>query len=385
MKEFKINICGDFYVDCGSTTIQRNKDNLLASVTKLFAEAHVNIVNLEAPITVNEKKIIKTGPYLKQSLDISQMMVNSNINAVTLSNNHIMDYGAKGLIQTIQQLDMHSIKHVGAGLNSSEASRPLMLNKNGISCAIVNICENEWSISSENDAGSNPLEIIQNTKQIQSAKKVADYVIVIIHGGHEYYNLPSPRMVKQYRYFAEIGADIIVGHHPHCISGYEIHMNVPIFYSLGNFIFTKQSKNHSWYLGLILQLSIDNNKGIDWKLIPTRQSKIDSILEILPGDECATIFREVERLNNIIGNKDALLKAWVDYLHENREAHLQNISIISSIPNRYIRALLRKSGFINLLLSKRHRSYLLSYLRCEAHNDAAREILEAELINYKEN
>ena len=58
---------------------------------------------------------------------------------------------------------------------------------------------------------------------------------MIVHGGHECYNLPSPRMQKQYLFYADQGADIVVGHHTHCISGYEVYKGVPIYYSLGNF------------------------------------------------------------------------------------------------------------------------------------------------------
>jgi len=58
-------------------------------------------------------------------------------------------------------------------------------------------------------------------------------------------------MVKQYRFYAENGADAIVGHHTHCIGGYEIYKDVPIIYSLGNFLFTLPSKREEWYSGLL--------------------------------------------------------------------------------------------------------------------------------------
>jgi poly-gamma-glutamate capsule biosynthesis protein CapA/YwtB (metallophosphatase superfamily) len=76
------------------------------------------------------------------------------------------------------------------------------------------------------------MDIIDNANQIKEAKATHDKVIVIVHGGHEYYNLPSPRMQKQYRFYADQGADFVVGHHTHCISGYEVYNGVPIYYSL---------------------------------------------------------------------------------------------------------------------------------------------------------
>ena len=113
---------------------------------------------------------------------------------------------------------------------------------------IFNFCENEWSIAESDNPGANPMDIIDNANQIKYARELADYVIVIVHGGHEYYNLPSPRMQKQYRFYADQGADIVVGHHTHCISGNEVYKGVPIYYSLGNFIFTKNKKTMSGIL-----------------------------------------------------------------------------------------------------------------------------------------
>jgi poly-gamma-glutamate capsule biosynthesis protein CapA/YwtB (metallophosphatase superfamily) len=157
------------------------------------------------------------------------------IDAVTMANNHILDYGYKGVKDTFKELVDHKIKYIGAGNDLTEARKPLSLHKDGMKIAILNFCENEWSIAEDDSPGANPMDIIDNTNQIREAKASHDKVIVIVHGGHEYYNLPSPRMQKQYRFYADQGADIVVGHHTHCISGNEVYKGVPIYYSLGNF------------------------------------------------------------------------------------------------------------------------------------------------------
>ena len=132
----------------------------------------------------------------------------------------------------------------------SDASKYITLEKDGLKIAIINFCENEWSIAEAGSPGANPMDIIDNASQIKSAKESHDKVIVIVHGGHEYYNLPSPRMQKQYHFYADQGADIFVGHHTHCISGNEVYKGVPIYYSLGNFLFTMNNSNNEWYTGM---------------------------------------------------------------------------------------------------------------------------------------
>ena len=62
-------------------------------------------------------------------------------------------------------------------------------------------------------------------------------VVVIYHGGNEYYPLPRPELKKTFHFLADIGADAVVGHHTHVFSGYEMYNGIPLVYSLGNFFF----------------------------------------------------------------------------------------------------------------------------------------------------
>jgi hypothetical protein len=368
-----INICGDLFLS--QEHFLSEPESMLGSVFNIFTSSQINIVNLEAPIATNNHKITKTGPHLKHSPEVVSFLKKSNINVVTLANNHILDYGAEGLSQTLQLLGSNSIDNVGAAEELESAQKSLKLSIGNLKISIINFCENEWSIATPNQAGANPLDIIENTKQIRKAKNDSDYVLVIIHGGHEYYTLPNPRMVKQYRYFAEIGADMIIGHHPHCYSGYEIYNNVPIFYSLGNFLFTLKSKYSLWYTGLILQIEIDDTNKLLWKLIPIQQSQIDFNLKILVGEEARNILAEIEDLSKTIENSEHLKNAWESYLQEKTSSYLNLFSFVNAISSRYLRGISNKTGLSKLLNTKRYLCYLLNMLRCESHNDISKEIL----------
>ena len=383
MKNVTINITGDLYCEKSS---QLNTHPVISdNVIKLFSKSDINIVNLEAPITSSKCKIDKTGPHLKHSKKVIEILKKLNVNIVTLANNHLMDYGNLGLFDTIEAITKNNIDFVGAGANSNIASKPLIISKNGIKIGIINICENEWSIASKDDPGANPIDLIDNTKQIQHTKNNSDFLMIIIHGGHEYYNLPSPRMVKLYRYFADIGADIVIGHHPHCIGGHEIYNGTPIFYSLGNFIFTKKSKYESWYTGLVLQIYIEKNAEVKWKLIPVEQSKDNYSITIPEKDKIFKIITEVNTLSKIIVNDNALFKEWRSFVTTRKSSYLQSVSITNSFPNRYIRALFRKTGFMNLTFSKRLFKYYLNLLQCESHNDLAKEVLKDYIVKKNKN
>ena len=368
---------GDFYV---SDDFQ-NKDLIDKSVIDLFDKADYRIVNLEAPITEDnpKNKIIKTGPHLRMSSDtIMPYLHQLKIDAVTMANNHILDYGYKGVTDTFKELDDHKIEYIGAGNDLTEARKPLTLDKDGMKIAILNFCENEWSIAEDDSPGANPMDIIDNTNQIREAKASHDKVIVIVHGGHEYYNLPSPRMQKQYRFYADQGADIVVGHHTHCISGNEVYKGVPIFYSLGNFIFTQNSNNEDWYTGLILEVDISKEEIITLPH-PVQQTKRDFNLSLITGQGRKQIMERIMTFNEIIQDEWHLLDNWKKYIGKQRDAYLHYWSPLSFIKSRYIRSSIRKLGVS--FLNKKGISLYLNLMRCEAHKDLSEKIMEIYLNN----
>jgi len=215
----RILISGDFYI---ADSFQ-NQPLIDQSVKQLFATADYRIINLEAPLTANTSKnrILKTGPHLRSAAEtILPYLKQLKVNMVTLANNHVLDYGTIGLSDTFNNLQGNGIDYVGAGHNIQEATKQVTIEKGGMKIAILNFGENEWSIAGEDEPGANPLDIIDNVNQIKITKATHDKVICIIHGGHEYYHLPSPRMVKQYRFYAENGADAI------CWAPYTLHWRV---------------------------------------------------------------------------------------------------------------------------------------------------------------
>lgn len=372
----KVTIGGDFCVTSSFTSADLFNEDIL----DLFKNSDLNVLNMECPVidTGSNEKIKKTGPHLSTTDNVYNLLKQLNIHAVTLANNHILDYGHKGLNSTLKGCLKNGILTVGAGNNVKEATQPLIVKKNGVRIAFINFCEHEFSIATENQAGANPLDLIENLKEIKNAHSLADYVVVIIHGGHEHYNLPSPRMVKQYRFFAENGADAIIGHHTHCISGFEIHKGVPIFYSLGNLLFTMPYNNESWNYGLLVQFEIEIGNPLKWKIIPTKQSTKDFQLSICHGNDSSMIEEEINKCNNIIIQDDLLRKAWETYARKIESQIINDFSPINIIPGRYIRAILRKLGLNKIIFRERYLIPLINVIECESLCDLSQYILNSK-------
>lgn len=375
---FEILIGGDFYIN-------ENQDNsklFSQGLLELFEDADYRIINLETPIIESKKKIAisKTGPNLYTTpKKIIPFLKELNIDLATLANNHIMDYGNNGLLETLNHCKNNQIETVGVGKNKVQAAKPFVIKSKDNKIAILNFAENEWSSADENKSGANPMDIIENVSQIKQAKSQNDFVIVIIHGGHEYYHLPSPRMKKQYRFYAEEGADLIVCHHTHCIGGYEVFNNVPIFYSLGNFLFTNNSTREEWYTGLLLKLIIKRKSPISFDLIPIRQQKLNFNLRVLEGLEKEIVLKDIKKYNSIIKNDLLLLQNWNSFLKKSKKEYFQNLSPLNIIGNRYIRGGLRLIGINKLLMRSNYLKLLLNLMRCEAHVDASKAIIENHL------
>ena len=339
-------------------------------------------MNLECPVNKNgdDYKIIKHGPHLQTTEKIFDYLHQLNITAVTLANNHLLDYGVQGVESTLEECRKNNVSTVGAGSNLKEAAQHLILEKNNLKIAVVNFCEHEWSIATDETAGANPLDIIENLGQIKKAKQSADFVLVIVHGGNEYYNLPSPRVKKIFRFFAENGADAVISHHTHCISGYEIHNNVPLLYGLGNMLFTRKNDFTGWFTGLTAQLILEKGQPLQFHFIPTCHSVNDYTLSLLEGADKESVLKEVEHLSSIISDDTKLKKEWAAIVEKRSGLYLYAFSAIPAMPGRYVRSTLRRLGFVNKFLPKKYLTGVINYFTCQAHQDIAIEALKKKLL-----
>ena len=134
---------------------------------------------------------------------------------------------------------------VGIGKSIEDAAKPYSVNIKGKSIAILNFADNEFLSTHDGTINCNPLNPVQCFYDIKKSQQNHDYIIVIVHVGNEFYELPSPRTKKLYRYLIDHGADVVISHHTHAFSGCEIYDSKPIFYGLGNFIYDWRRKINS--------------------------------------------------------------------------------------------------------------------------------------------
>jgi poly-gamma-glutamate capsule biosynthesis protein CapA/YwtB (metallophosphatase superfamily) len=376
----KLFITGDFCPIGRNDELIHSKDYKLVfgDILNYLDSADLSITNLEAPATESTNPIIKSGPNIKVKPTTLNSLFNAGFNLVTLANNHIQDYGSIGIKDTMSYCKEYNIDFVGAGSNLAEARKPFITIIENKKIGILNFAENEFCAATSNTYGANPVNIINNHNDIVNLKKQVDYIIIIAHGGREHYQLPTPNLRERYRFYAECGADLIIGHHTHCYSGYEIHNNTPIFYSLGNFIFDYKKKYQKglWTQGFGLEITIIND-NIDFKLIPFHQGRESNPRLVLFNEEEKKEFDEnIKKLNNIITNDIAFFDKWNDYLKSQKADYKGNLLI----QNKFIRAAIKKGLLPKLYFhSKSHKVLLLNLFQCESHREIMIEIIKKDI------
>ncbi len=375
MSEIKILFTGDF---CPQLRIhelveQERYDLIFNDFKKELDGNDLNIVDLECPLTVEIKTIHKTGPHLKASPKVINALKFAGVNVVAMANNHIKDYRSEGLLETIQHCKNAGIATMGVGSNLKEARAPYYIELKGIRIAILNITENEWSNTQGDESGANPLDLVKNFNDIQEAKEKSDVVIVVFHGGNEFYELPSPRLKETFRFFVDAGASAVIGHHTHIVSGYEIYKGSPLFFSLGNFCFDWPGQRNSfWNIGFAVRLKFVKDREVSFDILPFKQNDDVAGVHALSTAEREKFDANIVRLNAIIADDDMLNEKFTAFCEEKKIIY----QIYLEPYRNNLLASLYKRGLIPSFFSKQKKRLHLNIIRCESHRDVLLQILK---------
>ncbi|PKM92498.1 MAG: hypothetical protein CVU81_00135 [Euryarchaeota archaeon HGW-Euryarchaeota-1] len=220
------------------------------------------LFNLETPIIKKKTSPIKkAGPHLF-SKELVLPVVNSESTIVAnLANNHIMDFGDTGLMNTLNECYKKNILVVGAGENIEKAKAPIIIDVGNKKVGIIGCCETQFGISAPWKSGVASIgHWIYSA--IRDLKDKVDIIIISVHGASEMSPWPSPEWQELLRSFIDTGANIVHGHHSHVPQGYEEYNDGVIFYGMGNFVVDPKAgedrQNTLW--SIIPKIKVANGK-----------------------------------------------------------------------------------------------------------------------------
>ena len=377
--QVKVTVFGDFVPSketAGSILSSRNCLALI-EIESLLEISDLSIVNLESPLSIGGKKRADLSYYHKSSPELAHALKRAGFSIACLANNHIRDLSDEGVHDTIRACKDAGLDVVGAGANIQTAATPLIRNTNGIKIAFIAVAENELSIATESSPGANPLDPITNCSAIIQLKKAVDHVVVILHGGNEYWSFPRPGLVKLCRHYVDVGASAIVCHHTHVFGGYEIYKGAPILYGLGNFLFDRKKPIPTgWNHGLVASFTFSKTELLSNQMIPIEN--IGGRIVILKDSKKQSVLDRVEEIANVISDSKLLRSEWEQYCAQRYDDYIEYVSCLGFI-ERNLRPIFPR--LIEKTTAKRVKT-LFNIVNCESHRELLLETLSMYLNSY---
>ena len=251
---------------------KNNYKNMFSGVSDLWKDSDYVAGNLECVLLDNASDYEKNDKeiHINAETKTANVLKENWFTLVSLANNHLADFKAKGVVNTLDTLDKVGLKHVGAGRNLTEAAEYDIQEINGVKIATIavsDIIPKDFA-ARDSKAGILTTKTLKYYQAVKDASEKADLVIANIHWGVEYGMTETEAQQQLARNLINWGVDVVIGSHPHVLQPVEKYGDGIIFYSMGNFVFdqgwsrTKDS--------MVLNYYVDENGNCSFEITPIR-------------------------------------------------------------------------------------------------------------------
>jgi poly-gamma-glutamate capsule biosynthesis protein CapA/YwtB (metallophosphatase superfamily) len=244
----------------------------------LLQSADITAGNLESSITVRgtpaqNKQFLFRGP-----VDALPAIREAGFDVLSLANNHTLDYGWVGLQDTMDALDDHKLRHMGAGIDDKQAYSPVYVESQGLTVAYVGVSqvlpEVSWKAGRAHPGLAEAYDHARAVAAIEEAGNQADLVVVMVHWGKEKADKATQSQTNLGRRFIDAGADLVIGSHPHVLQGFESYKDKWIAYSLGNFVFNMTATPKTAETGVLMaECGKDGSCSLDFHPMLAKESQ----------------------------------------------------------------------------------------------------------------
>jgi poly-gamma-glutamate capsule biosynthesis protein CapA/YwtB (metallophosphatase superfamily) len=268
---------------------QHGYDYPLAGIRHLWSDADLVVVNLECPVTRRASPAAKldTGDarywYRADPLSVHALSTHG-VGVASLANNHVGDYGAGGVLDTMAALDAAGIAHCGAGSSDTEARRPAVVEVKGLRLGFLSVMQRydmyvtDGVYARRGNPGPARLRMSRLGPDIAALRAQVDVCVVLVHWGRNYREV-QPLQQRLAKEIAAARPDLVVGHHPHVAQPLEYVDGVPVLYSLGNAAFGTRGRFGSEVppYGLVAVAEVEPHRvvGLDLRLIEVDNTRVD--------------------------------------------------------------------------------------------------------------
>lgn len=308
--EITLSFAGDICLDDTCAVMQnyisggeKLENNIAPELLEIMRQADICFINNEFAYSDRGAPLENKMYTFRADPKRVSMLQEMGVDIAGLANNHVYDYGAEAMEDTMDTLRRAGIDYVGAGRDLQEAMTPVYREADGIKIAFVAASRAEkfkmTPQATESEAGilrCYDTELF--LQEIRQAKSEADYVIALVHWGTEYSTELEEVQRTTGRDYIDAGADIVIGAHTHCLQGMEYYQGKPILYSLGNFWFNDKSLD-----SMLVRLRLSGKDKtseitadhVEVEIVPAKQENCRTGL--LEGEEAQELFDRLEELS----------------------------------------------------------------------------------------
>ena len=276
----------------------------LAPLRERLRSADITVGNLESTLSLNGEPT-QGGDSFGATAALLGPLRRAGFDALSLANNHTGDYGSTALVETVRAFDGSRIAAFGAGADLAEASRPVIVDRDGVRFAFVGfnaIGETPRAVPGQPGALSVrmpprtgplvPADLDHVASVVRRAGQRADVVVVLPHWGTQYTHQPEPIQSTVARRLVRAGADLVVGGHPHWVQSAERIDGVPVLHSLGNFVFDMDFMTQTME-GVFLETVWRGEELVRTRLVPYKMDPVSFAPSVVRGAEAVRILRDV--------------------------------------------------------------------------------------------
>ncbi|MCC6225123.1 MAG: CapA family protein [Microthrixaceae bacterium] len=266
---------GDIHFEGGLRNVLRSDPaRLFAGVGLVFEDSDLVVANLETAITERGTPAEKSFTF-RAPREALGALADAGVDVIGMANNHALDYGPEGLVDTLAAADESPVPVVGIGVDEAAALRPALVDVKGRRIAVLAATDvmdahlvASWTAVGAHPGVASAKRTDELVEAVRSARAEADTVVVFLHWGIETETCPSGRQKTLARRLVDAGADVVVGGHAHRVQGAGFIGGAAVGYGLGNFVFKGGSA--AGRSSGILRVTVDRREvmGIEW--VPAR-------------------------------------------------------------------------------------------------------------------
>ncbi|MGQ9557392.1 MAG: CapA family protein [Desulfurispora sp.] len=264
---------------------------------------HFTVGNLECPVSTRGVRQQKQFTFRAPPALLAGMK-KAGVEAVTLANNHILDYWHPALLDTLQHLKKAGLDYAGAGPHAAAAGELLIKEVQGSQIGVLAfsgvVPAVSWVAGTKTPGVAALWPWERTVQRVAQAARQVDILIVSLHWGQEAKTVPEKWQVHLAHRLVEAGADVILGHHSHVLQGVEVYKGRPVIYSAGNFLFTRSRLPLAWR-GAIFQVDFKGDRPVELRVIPTVLG--DGRVQLADSKTARQIYQHLEQVSRPWGLK----------------------------------------------------------------------------------